>query len=55
MDQMVKLYQGARPVCILETGIDERKVQELEAVEPVDDKKIYCYAGCIMNKMDIVS
>lgn len=52
---MAKLYLNARQICILATGIDERQVQVLEAAEPVYDKNINCYAGCVMQKMDIVS
>lgn len=52
---MAKLYQIVRPICISATGIDERNVQVLEAAEPVYGKNINCYAGCIMQKMGIVS
>lgn len=55
IDEMTKLYESARPVCISETGIDETKVKSLEAAHPVDDKNIFCFAGCIMKYMDIVS
>lgn len=55
LEQMSKTYQSARSGCISETGVDEGKVQILEAAELVDDKKINCYVGCIMKKMDMVS
>ncbi|XP_055297160.1 uncharacterized protein LOC129565881 isoform X1 [Sitodiplosis mosellana] len=54
LEHMTKLYQIARPVCILETRIDEKKVQVLESVQPVDDKNIYCFVGCIMKYMNII-
>lgn len=48
------MYESVRPMCISETGVDKTKVDALEATERIDDIGVFCYAGCIMNKLDIV-
>lgn len=54
MKEMVDMYEMVRPMCISETGVDKSKVDALEAIEWTDDANVFCYAGCIMNKLDIV-
>ncbi|XP_031627636.1 B1 protein-like [Contarinia nasturtii] len=54
IEQATKLYLNARPMCIMKSGVDKFQVQKIEAGELVDDKNIFCYAGCILKAMDII-
>ena len=54
MGKMVNGYQSLRPICIQETGLNENTVKVFEESWETDDKKVFCYVGCILKKMKIV-
>lgn len=54
MKKMVNGYQMLRPICIKDTGLHENVVEALEESLITDDKKVFCYLGCILKKMKIV-
>lgn len=54
MKEMSIRYQSVRSECIISTGVDEIKVKSLEKAEQIYDDDLYCYAGCIMNQLNMV-